>query len=164
MQALYLPSSTLSLRNLAHVLATRLGFATSQTLPLNPRLKAGAGRLVCAVDLGERCAACHSPILMEDSDVGLCSNGHVWCTYFGTMVRLTPDKSHILLPVRCSVTSAILSTSISKACLGCCRKALTSIATAEQGGVRPACGWFVETLLESAQCCLYCGNRYIQLP
>ncbi|KAF8347596.1 putative zinc-finger of transcription factor IIIC complex-domain-containing protein, partial [Amanita rubescens] len=98
--------------------------------------------------LKELCPACHVEVPLADVRAAICLNGHVW--------------------TRCSVTTFILSTASVRTCIGCKRKAFlppSAMNGREEERVQhlppPARGSIALELLEAAQRCLFCGNKFV---
>lgn len=85
-----------------------------------------------------------------------------------TILTVIPNLNSVF-PARCSVTTFILSTASVRTCIGCKRKAFLPPSAMNNGREEervqhlppPARGPIALELLEAAQRCLFCGNKFV---
>ncbi|KAI0818913.1 putative zinc-finger of transcription factor IIIC complex-domain-containing protein [Irpex lacteus] len=96
--------------------------------------------------LEELCPACNAIVPFTDPATAVCANGHHW--------------------PRCSITSYILATPMTRTCISCTKKAFLPPPTNGSGvswlpaGAR---SWLLEDVLDAVRRCLYCGNNFVTL-
>ncbi|KAJ3082890.1 hypothetical protein HK102_001402 [Quaeritorhiza haematococci] len=86
----------------------------------------------------EKCPACGTNVSFDAPWTAVCGRGHTWD--------------------RCSITFLIVSNPLTRACVGCNRKALVAEASGLDVNTAP----LTNAILDLATQCMYCGNRMRQ--
>lgn len=144
------------LRGDATALAQRIGMPTDAPLESTRFL--------------EQCPACRAVISLGTSGSVTCPNGHIWGRFFSNLVIIIRSLFSIYIAARCSVTFFLMATPFVRTCVGCRRKTLLPpppTKPSSNSGLSwlppAATSWIVEEMLQAANWCIFCGNRFVRV-